>query len=162
MVLMFYTLSYGALYLLEILSTISLTIFNLQSGHEYMVEMTMFNVKRAITPKVSNQSYSSCVLHIVLMVFYICVKFRENITNGIELWSKHDYMVEMAMFNVQRVITPSVGKPELQFVCSAHHLIVIDIGVKFRENISKGFRVMERTRNYVVLTDGGTLKIWTV
>ena len=31
---------------------ISRTVFNLQSGHEYMVEMAMFNVQRAITPKV--------------------------------------------------------------------------------------------------------------
>ena len=33
---------------------ISQTDFNLQSGHEYMVEMAMFNVQRAITPKVGN------------------------------------------------------------------------------------------------------------
>ena len=32
---------------------ISHTVFNLQSGHEYMVEMAMFNVQRAITPKVT-------------------------------------------------------------------------------------------------------------
>ena len=29
--------------------------------------------------------------------------------------TRHKYMVEMAMFNVQRAITPKVGKPELQF-----------------------------------------------
>ena len=40
----------------------------------------MFNVQRAITPKVGKQSYSSCFLHVVL---YICLKFRENITKGI-------------------------------------------------------------------------------
>ena len=33
--------------------------FNLQSGHEYTVEITMFNVQRAITPKVGNQRYDS-------------------------------------------------------------------------------------------------------
>ena len=42
---------------------ISQTVFNLQSGHEYMMEMAMFNVQRAITPKVSN---GSRVLHVVL------------------------------------------------------------------------------------------------
>ena len=31
---------------------ISQTVFNLQSGHKYMVEMAMFKVQRAITPKV--------------------------------------------------------------------------------------------------------------
>ena len=44
-------------------------------------------------------------------------------------------MVEMAMFNVQRAITPKVGKPELRFMCSALWLIVLYICVKFRENI---------------------------
>ena len=57
-------------------------------------------------------------------------------------------MVEMAMFNVQRIVTPSVGKPELWFMCSAHHLKMLYISVKFRENISNGIRVMERTLNY--------------
>ena len=61
-------------------------------------------------------------------------------------------MVKMAMFNAQRVITPSVGKPELWFMCSAHRLIVIYIGMKFRENISNGIRGMERTRHYETLT----------
>ena len=32
---------------------ISQTVFNLLSGHEYMVEMAMCNVQRAITPKVA-------------------------------------------------------------------------------------------------------------
>ena len=32
--------------------TISSTIFNLQSGHKYLIEMAMFNVQKAITPKV--------------------------------------------------------------------------------------------------------------
>ena len=54
-------------------------------------------------------------------------------------------MVEMAMFNVQRVITLKGGKPELGFMCSAHHLIALYIGVKFRENISNCIRVMEWT-----------------
>ena len=30
----------------------SQTVFNLQSGHYYKVEMAMFNVQRAIIPKV--------------------------------------------------------------------------------------------------------------
>ena len=62
-------------------------------------------------------------------------------------------MVEMAMINVQRVITLLVGKPELRFMCSAYCLIVPYINVKFRENISKGIRVKEWTRNYEALTD---------
>ena len=55
-------------------------------------------------------------------------------------------MVEMATFNVQRAITPKVGKPELWFICSASRLIVLYIFVKFRENILKSFQLTERTR----------------
>ena len=44
----------------------SQTVFNLQSGHVYMVKMAMFNVQMAITPKVGNQSYGACVLDVVL------------------------------------------------------------------------------------------------
>ena len=54
-------------------------------------------------------------------------------------------MVEMAMFNVQRAITPKVSKPELWFICSARRLIVLYIYMMFGENISDGIRVIERT-----------------
>ena len=62
-------------------------------------------------------------------------------------------MVEMAMFNVQRTIIPKVGKPELQFMCSACPVIVLYICVKFCENISDGIRVMEQTQMMETLTD---------
>ena len=48
-------------------------------------------------------------------------------------------MVEMAIFNIQRAITLKEGKQELQFMCSACHLMVINICVKFNENMSSGF-----------------------
>ena len=51
---------------------------------------------------------------------------------------------QMTMFNVQEGITPKVGKPELQFMCSAHPLMVLYICVKFHENITNG--IMERKR----------------
>ena len=44
---------------------ISLTVFNFQSGHEYMVELAIFNVQRAIIAKEGKQSYGSCVLQVV-------------------------------------------------------------------------------------------------
>ena len=65
-------------------------------------------------------------------------------------------MVEMAMFNVQRAITPKVGKPELRFKCSAHCLIDLNIVVKFCKNISNCIRVMEQTQNYKALMDRQT------
>ena len=54
------------------------------------------------------------------------------------LQSGHEYMVEMAMFNVQRAITPKVGKPALWFMCSTYRLMVLYISVKFRENVTNG------------------------
>ena len=39
----------------------------------------------------------------------------------------------------------------------ARRLMVLYICVKFRENISNGIRVMERTQNYEALTDGRAL-----
>ena len=56
-------------------------------------------------------------------------------------------MVEMAIFYIQRAITLKVGKQELPFMSSACHLMVFNICVKFHENVSSGFKVMERTQN---------------
>ena len=44
-------------------------------------------------------------------------------------------MVEMAVFNVEMVISPKVGKTELWFMCFAHCLMVLYICVMFHENI---------------------------
>ena len=55
-------------------------------------------------------------------------------------------MVEMAIFNIQRAITLKIGNQELLLMCSALPLIVFNICVKFYENISSRFKIMERTR----------------
>ena len=62
------------------------------------------------------------------------------------LQSRQENMVEMAMFNVQRAVTPKVGKPELGFMFSANCLIVLYIYVMFRENISNSFQLTEQTQ----------------
>ena len=72
-------------------------------------------------------------------------------------------MEEMAMFNVQRAITPKVCKSELGFMCSACHLKVLYICVKFGENILNGFQLTERTRvhnrnGYVQCSKGNNSK----
>ena len=55
----------------------------------------------------------------------------------------------MKTVNTQRAITPKVGKSELQFMCSARRLMVFNVCVKFHENVSSGFKVMEWTRKIV-------------
>ena len=62
------------------------------------------------------------------------------------LQSGHKYVVEMAIFNVQRAITQKLSNPELRFLRSANCLIMLNICVKFHENILNGFEVTERTR----------------
>ena len=60
----------------------------------------------------------------------------------------------MKIVNTQRAVTPRVEKPELRFMCSACRLMVFNVCVKFHENMSSGFKVMERTRK--LLTDTHT------
>ena len=52
----------------------------------------------------------------------------------------------MKIVNTQMAITPKVGKPELRFMCSERCLMVFNVCVKFHENMSSGFKVMERTQ----------------
>ena len=63
-------------------------------------------------------------------------------------------MMEMAIFNIQRAITLKVGNQQLWFMCFACHLMVFNICVKFHENMSSGFKVMELTQK--LLTDTHT------
>ena len=63
------------------------------------------------------------------------------------------YLTEMAMFNVQNAITQKVGKPELQLMCSASHLIVLYICVNFGRFQSYGVNRNDGS------ADGRTFKI---
>ena len=50
----------------------------------------------------------------------------------------------------RRAITPKVGKPELGFLSSACGLMVLNVCVKFHENMSSGFKGMERTLKFLI------------
>ena len=50
--------------------------------------MKIVNTQRAITPKAGNQSYGSCVLHIVSRTFNICVKFHENMSSSFKVMER--------------------------------------------------------------------------
>ena len=52
----------------------------------------------------------------------------------------------MKIVNTQRAITQKVGNPELLFMCSARHLMAFNIYVKFHDNMSSSFKVMEQTQ----------------
>ena len=59
------------------------------------------------------------------------------------------------MVNIQKAINPKVGKSELWFLCSARRLMVFNVCMKFHQNMSSGFKVMEQTRK--LLTHKGQL-----
>ena len=56
------------------------------------------------------------------------------------------YGADTKIVITQRVITPKVGKPELPFMRSVCCFMLLDICVKFHENMSSGFKVMKQTR----------------
>ena len=87
-----------------------------------------------------------------LMVFNVCVKFHENMSSSLKVIERTRKLLKIV--NTQREITPKVENPELRFMCSARRLMVFNICVKFHENMSSGFKVMERTRK--LLTDTHT------
>ena len=58
----------------------------------------------------------------------------------LKLWRKTEIV------NTQRAITQKVGNPELLFMCSARRLMVFNVCMTSHENMSSGFKVMERTR----------------
>ena len=111
-----------------------------------MVELAIFNVQRAITPKVCNPELWFLCSARCLIVLNICVKFHENILNGFEVTERTRVCGKIAIFqcskgNNSKRMQSTVTVPAL-CIC----LILLNICVKFHENISNGFRVTELTR----------------
>ena len=88
-----------------------------------------------------------------LMVFNVCVKFHENMSSGFKVME-----LTRKIINTQRAITQKVEKPELQFMCSARCLMVFNVCVRFHENMSSSFKVMEQTRKLLTHTHTHTEK----
>ena len=59
-------------------------VSELQSGHDHIAKSIIFNFKGPYFQKYAIQSYGSCALYVVSLL-YICVKFHENISNGFRL-----------------------------------------------------------------------------
>ena len=124
---------------------------NISSGFKVMERTRKtVNTQRAITPKVGKSELRFMCSARSLMVFNICVKFHENMSSGFKVMERTRKTV-----NTQRAITPKVGKSELRFMCSARRLMVFNVCMKFHENMSMGFKVMEQTRK--LLTHKGPL-----
>ena len=82
------------------------------------------NTQRTITPKVGKPELRFMCSTLPLMVFNICVKVYENISSRFKVMERTRKIV-----NTQRAITPKVGKPELQFMCSARRLKMFNVCV---------------------------------
>ena len=85
------------------------------------------------------------VQHAILCCFTFLQGFKkisETIFKG------HKYMTGITNYNVQRVVTPKAGNSESWFLCSAHHIVVIYICIRFQENISNSFQVTKLTYIY--------------
>ena len=89
----------------------------------------------------------------MVLVFYMssyvalhfCKASRKSLKPFQVIERAHKYMNRITICNVQRAVTPKAGNSELWFLCSAHHIMVIYICIKFQENISNSFQVTEQT-----------------
>ena len=50
------------------------------------------------------------------------------------------------MYKVPKAVTQKVYSQELWFLCSAHHLMLFDIYLKFHEDSLNSYQVIEWTR----------------
>ena len=121
---------------------------NMSSGFKVMERpRKIANTQRALTQKVGKSELRFMCSARRLMVINVCVKFHENMSRGFKVMERTRNIV-----NTQWAITPKVEKPELRFMCSARRLMVFNVCVKFHENMSRGFKVMERTRKLLTHT----------
>ena len=74
----------------------------------------------------NSKSRLHCVLHILSWCFTFVKNFMKISQTVFNLQSRHKYMVEMAMFNVQRAVSPKVGKNRVRvhkFCLSSHQAL---------------------------------------
>ena len=107
-------------------------------------------------------SYGSCILHVVSWCFKFVWDFMKISQMVFNLQNGHEYMVEIAMFNIRRAITPKSSKPESGFMCSAFRLMVLYICGSFVKIWTVS--VMQQTRvhgrnGYVQCSKGNNSKI---
>ena len=106
----------------------------------WLKSLFIYNVQRTVTAKVGKQGLWSLYFTCCLMVVNISVVWWKYPWQTVfKLPSEHEYTTEITIYTIQRAITPKIGKPQLWFFFSAHHLMVLNISVKFHDNISGCF-----------------------
>ena len=66
-----------------------------------------------------------------------CMKFDEDISNRLSY--RHTIKSQNLLFTVSKSHTFKMGNPELGFLCSACGLMLVNISMKFLENILNSF-----------------------
>ena len=93
------------------------------------------------------------------MMLHISMKFHENILNGFQAIERaQNYHCPISKGNNSKLY-----RQKLWILCSACHLMMLYICIKFHENILNGFQVMERTQIYHCrISKGNNSKtVWT-
>ena len=53
-------------------------------------------------------------------------------------------MTGITIYNVKRAVTLKAGNSDVWLLCSAHHIMLMYICIKFKKNISNSFQVTEQ------------------
>ena len=94
-----------------------------------------------------------CALHLYEVSQYLNRFFRYRADTCV--WWK------WPILNIQKAITLKVGKTIVTVLGSACHLMMFNIFVKFHENMSSGFKVMERTQKLLSDKHNQKRKLYT-
>ena len=104
----------------------------------------MFNVQRAITPKVGKPELQ-IICSARLIVHYICVNCRENITDDIGVMERTRVLGRNGCVQSSKGnnFISKQSRVMVRVFCTSSYSALH--WCEFRENISNGIRVMERT-----------------
>ena len=80
------------------------------------------------------------------MLVNISMKFYEDILNGLKVIERTQFCHRNCHLQSSKEQNTKIYNQELWFLCSAHRLMLINISMKFHEDILNGFQVTERTR----------------
>ena len=89
----------------------------------------------------------------------ICVKFHENMSSGFKVMEKTQKLLRETHTQKRKLYTPlhayliCRGYNQSYDSCVLHVILWLKVSVKFHENVSSGFKVMEQTQ--ILLTPKG-------
>ena len=119
--------------------------FHVKHRHDFVTELPLKKFKGEQLKKYTFKSYGCCALHVVLWCLILVWNFMNISWTVLKLESGYGFVTETATYKVQRDVTQKVSIQELWFLHSACHLMLVNIYMKFHEDILNGFKVIEWT-----------------